>query len=1254
MAVRRCVLLHLAFVVLLSTVVASSAVIEAGGPPFPCLLNHGCVCNHSLITRNIYDGQFYATCVACQQQGWTGPFCDEMDVPCMNGGHSLNASDPNAKCQCPESWGGSRCEVVMCPHSVDGAGADHIAVPNASTQSCDACENGWSGVTCGVCHSDSACAATAVGGAAPLCDTSLIARGSRKHFECRVANPMFLKLLGHNVEGRVTMDCVSNQPAVSFASVGGTCSVAFFRIEENASYMDPFFFCTAQNCSLVVDVQKDDDSHQGSRDELFQRCLALGQAALLGLCLLVSIVGQFSTTMSRHVLKRLIACTVVALAVTLVVFVLGVAFYLDVKDSNIRSVVRYQCDAAHCVCAPNPPPQYTPVCSSSAFGEHVLPIIKHGMDLVCHPEHNTCVFTPRDVPTSVALECSATECVNADVFPDDPAIAAVVGNGATSSGAQRDRMWIAGALAGSIILLFTGWHLLYSSRLSARNTSEFEQLFFRRSSARSPTRRLSLVESELGTIADDDDAPDAEVDSPGNDEESDSPSSLSDASIDNAEPRALLSAYQSIPTHDNDDNQADDVDMARLGSVEDDAFVTSPVTNWLAPHHRRAVRATMSAPITLHVRHVSYSIAKPHNVAVDVARRVLPAALGECLFGSVSDSGDSEEGPDDTHRILRDVSFSVQSGELVALMGPSGAGKTTLLDLLAMRAKGGKVEGHLSVNGVVVTSNAARSAQYRAMVGYVSQEDTLLPSLTVRETIAYAARLKLPTAFSDGTIDQIVDAVLASLRLERCAQTVVGDGHTIRGVSGGERRRVSIAVEFVANPRILFLDEPTSGLDAVSARHVMEAVAKLAKDTHLRDYAPHYFAFEPIIVFSIHQPSVEIYELFDKVLLLSRGVSAYFGPASEAVTVLSGHISSDSAAASAHVVNPAERLMQMEDMLTDALRDTLCESEYATAMQLAALQQQQRVQRPSEEHAMKVAKRILHLAVASRRFYPNIWQQLRLLTSRSIASLLGAFRLVVCHAMVTFCVGTLMCVLYHEEPLDLPGALNRAGSVTFLLLVVAFVSLSALDQLISERKLFANERDNGYYLTFPFLCCKVLVDIVPLRVIPVALLSAIIYFPMGLRTDDSVHFVWFLAIMSLFSICMTLVTFAIGIVVGTFGASALITAVVILWNFVFGGLMVQADTIPSMLLPFRHMSPFFVAFEALLVNELDGQMCSFAPTDATGRPSTSAIPLFCVQYLENLGLHPSRFAGDVAVLCIMIVVLFVAVWVLLSTVRAVR
>jgi ABC-type multidrug transport system ATPase subunit len=1280
---------------------------EPAPPPFPCLLDHGCVCNHSgVIVKNVYDQQYYAPCDSCGV-GWTGPLCNVLDTPCMNGGYTDNASSgagKGAPCVCPVAWSGHSCEDVECPNSENGHGPFHVAAPNAVTQSCsDDCLPGWSGVQCGLCSANSACQPYA--GAQGACDTSLVARGSTKHLECDVTNPRFLKPLGHNVGGHVTMDC-STKGDVPMSTSGkqAECTLAFFRIEENASFVDPFFFCTARNCSMEVTMEKDatssDPSTQGAANSAaFDAVRKLGQTALLVECALLAMFGQAAKMLPKKLVGRALLVTTGLLVITFIGYVVVMVGIMNHNSAPARSVVAYRCDAAHCVCAQDPPAIYTPICSSSAFGKFILPTISNGMDLICHTDDNRCAFTPRDAPTQVDLSCRASECVNTNTFPDIPVVGG--GGGTSSSGGnskQKDLLVVAIAV-GFAAVGAVALHLYVTFQKTWASSREFVELFLtdaaaalrqsagtahhrhhrhdlheRTSSVGDATPSAAQCESELRNV------PDAV------------PDYCSDESSDFSEESIIASptvqVYQPINNSDVDDEQDDIPEDQPLNMTHSSSHHEEHQRGVL---HRKDVHAVMSAPICLQLRRLSYQL-RPPSCAQGLTRAAermfrtsdsLVAPRATVVGNSDVDVSDASSSPL-TKQILNEVTFTVCSGEVLALMGPSGAGKTTLLDLLAMRLKSGECTGTLEVNGVAISSDQHKQ-QYRAMLGYVSQEDTLLPSLTVRETVYYAAKLKLPTSFGENTIEHIVASVLRSLRLDRCAETLVGDGASIRGVSGGERRRVSIAVELVANPRILFLDEPTSGLDAVSARVVMEAVAQLARSPPMQQYAPHFFAFAPIVVFSIHQPSRDIYELFDKVLLLSRGVAVYYGVAVEAVPYVAerllrspredhsvqpsfpqgegiewddglfqGMFPIDPATRRRHFIpppheNPADVLMKLEDRINEHLRDDLRAERAVIGL---ATGDGYRSVTPLKDK--DIGRQVLALTIASRKYYPNVWQQMRLLSQRSLSALLGSFELIVCHALVTCVVGALMCVLYEHEALDLPGSLNRAGSITFLLLVISFVSLSGLDPLLSERKLLVVERENGYYGTLPYLLTKLLVDVLPLRVISVGVLGAVIYFPMGLRTDDGIHFVWFIAMLCLFSVCMTFMTFSVGIVLGSFGPAALTSAVVVLWNFVFGGLLVQADTIPYVLAPFRRISPFFLTFEALLVNELNGQLCTFAPTDATGKPSSTAIPLFCVQYLENLGLHPSRFAGDVALLGVMTLLLLLIVYALLRGIKTIR
>ncbi|KAI7878202.1 hypothetical protein K492DRAFT_149793 [Lichtheimia hyalospora FSU 10163] len=210
--------------------------------------------------------------------------------------------------------------------------------------------------------------------------------------------------------------------------------------------------------------------------------------------------------------------------------------------------------------------------------------------------------------------------------------------------------------------------------------------------------------------------------------------------------------------------------------------------------------------------------------------------------------------------ILNGITGMVRSGEVMAIMGPSGSGKTTLLDILAKRPKMGTVIGDVYVNGHTVSPS-----DYKRLVGYVDQEDTMIPTLTVYETILYSALLRLPRSMSKAAKKFRVMEVMQELGIDNIKDSKIGQPGE-RSISGGERRRVAIACELVTSPSILFLDEPTSGLDAYNAYNVVESLVTLAKD------------YNRTIVFTIHQPRSNIVTLFDQLIVLGKGHTVYSGP----------------------------------------------------------------------------------------------------------------------------------------------------------------------------------------------------------------------------------------------------------------------------------------------------------------------------------------------------------------------------------------
>ncbi|KAL1990526.1 hypothetical protein VTN49DRAFT_6365 [Thermomyces lanuginosus] len=257
-------------------------------------------------------------------------------------------------------------------------------------------------------------------------------------------------------------------------------------------------------------------------------------------------------------------------------------------------------------------------------------------------------------------------------------------------------------------------------------------------------------------------------------------------------------------------------------------------------------------------------------------------------YGAIRLSDDSDEEPDkllSDHKrasllfenisytlngkeILSGIQGAAHPGEITAIMGASGAGKTTFLDILARKNKRGIVKGNLYVNGEKISDS-----DFKSMIGFVDQEDTMLPTLTVHETILTSALLRLPKEMSRSAKEQRVFEVEKQLGIYHIRNQIIGseEGRG-RGISGGEKRRVGIACELVTSPSILFLDEPTSGLDAYNAFNVIECLVTLAKTYHRT------------VIFTIHQPRSNIVALFDRLILLANGKTVYSGPFSTCQT----------------------------------------------------------------------------------------------------------------------------------------------------------------------------------------------------------------------------------------------------------------------------------------------------------------------------------------------------------------------------------
>ncbi|PSN52311.1 Protein white [Blattella germanica] len=215
--------------------------------------------------------------------------------------------------------------------------------------------------------------------------------------------------------------------------------------------------------------------------------------------------------------------------------------------------------------------------------------------------------------------------------------------------------------------------------------------------------------------------------------------------------------------------------------------------------------------------------------------------------------------------ILKNVNGLALPGELLAIMGSSGAGKTTLLNTLMFRSSPNlQVSGHRALNGAPVSSSALAS-----LSAYVQQDDLFIGTLTVKEHLVFQALVRMDRDIPYRTRMTRVNDVISELALTKCQDTVIGIPGRVKGISGGEMKRLSFASEVLTNPPLMFCDEPTSGLDSFMAHNVVSVLKNMALKGKT-------------VVATIHQPSSEVFAMFDKVLLMAEGRVAFLGSTEEA------------------------------------------------------------------------------------------------------------------------------------------------------------------------------------------------------------------------------------------------------------------------------------------------------------------------------------------------------------------------------------
>ncbi|KAF9086504.1 hypothetical protein BGX23_008831 [Mortierella sp. AD031] len=534
--------------------------------------------------------------------------------------------------------------------------------------------------------------------------------------------------------------------------------------------------------------------------------------------------------------------------------------------------------------------------------------------------------------------------------------------------------------------------------------------------------------------------------------------------------------------------------------------------------------------------------------------------------------------PDVQRAILSNVDVKATPGRVLAIMGPSGSGKTTLLDLLADRQARnvGKIQGDILLNDVPVKQYGSIR---KRLVGYVTQEDDFIETLTVLETLTFAAKMRLPRAMSNKDKLARVDAVMEELNLTHIKNTKVG-GAVIRGISGGEKRRVTIGIELLSSPSVLLLDEPTSGLSSTDALNVANAIKELARKGRT-------------VILTVHQPRSDIYELFDDLLLLSKGKVVYFGKAQTAATYFEalGHevpVGWNVADFFLDLITLHEdKKVPSEGSSTSSATETFAKkySDYvATNPEAYLTQLLQEHQNVSEKIEGDALLNQFKKAYTTEYATTTLTQTL-LLTQRSLTNLArhptifqaSAF----IHIVFALVIGSLFSGL-KDRPEMGNTSFNKSIALFFITSFLATMTFSAMPQFIIERSLFLRERAAGMYRTSSYFLAKTIVETLSYTVLSV-IFVVITYYLIGLKGSLIYYFV---GVAVFVNVALSLIA-AIGAGAENAEVGMNILSLLNTMAMLFSGFIVSRTDIPRGWIWAFWASYYQWAFSGMLGNEFD-------------------------------------------------------------------
>lgn len=483
---------------------------------------------------------------------------------------------------------------------------------------------------------------------------------------------------------------------------------------------------------------------------------------------------------------------------------------------------------------------------------------------------------------------------------------------------------------------------------------------------------------------------------------------------------------------------------------------------------------------------------------------------------------------------------------MLAIVGPSGTGKSTLLRTISGRVK----DKDFSPNSITFNDQPITSpAQLKALCGYVAQEDHLLPLLTVKETLMFSAKFRL-RHMSPQAREAKVESLLQELGLVHVANSFVGDEEN-RGISGGERKRVSIGSELIHDPPILLLDEPTSGLDSSSALQVIELLSSMILKSKDR-----------MVVFSIHQPSYRMIKHISRFLILSHGSVVHNGSLEfleERISHMDYQIPLQ--------LNPLEFAMEIIHKLEE--QPVLLQHQFES---YRACKKDEDFTKLGSKNG-NGAKGYLQnwgfeIITLCSRFWKVIYRTKQLFLARTMQALVGGFGL---------------ASVYVKLGKDETGVAERLGLFAFTLSFLLSSTVEALPIYLQERKVIMKESSRGAYRISSYMIANTLIFL-PFLLVVALLFSAPLYWIVGLNPSAQAFMFFVFTIWLIVLMASSLVLFLSGISPDFIAGNSLICTVLGAF-FLFSGYFIPKEMIPKYWLFMYYVSLYRYPLDSLLVNE---------------------------------------------------------------------